>query len=411
MPSRLKFLSVWAERTPPARRPSYPRLKGPLETDVAIAGGGLAGCAAAYVFAAAGVRTVLVEAERIGEGATAGSTGLLRPDPAASFRDASAAHGLKDARILWQGTRRAALDFAAALRRLGIRCDPAAADALTVARAATGDERRLRREYDAQRAAGLEVAWLGRQALAREAAIDLAPGAIRTRDGAQFDPLRAALGLVRAASAKGAQIFEKTPAVRIRTGRKAVEIRTPSGQITAGAVIVATGYPPQDLRGLRRHFSRELQYCVVTEPLTAAGRRTVGRRQASIQDLASPSHTLRWMKDDTIVFSGAAQPLLPPRSRAKALEQRAWQLMYELSLVYPSISGIQPTHAWDLETARTVDGLPYLGTHRNYPRHLFALGIDPHRLGHCWLAAKLLLRSYQGTPEKTDAPFGFSRVL
>jgi glycine/D-amino acid oxidase-like deaminating enzyme len=85
--------------------------------------------------------------------------------------------------------------------------------------------------------------------------------------------------------------------------------------------------------------------------------------------------------------------------------------MYELSLLYPAISGIQPVRAWDVPVARTVDGLPYLGTHRNYPRHLFALGIDPHRLGHCWLAARLLLRHYQGAAEKSDAPFGFGRIL
>jgi glycine/D-amino acid oxidase-like deaminating enzyme len=137
----------------------------------------------------------------------------------------------------------------------------------------------------------------------------------------------------------------------------------------------------------------------------------VGRRAASIEDVATPKHTLRWMKDDGILFCGGASPMLPSRSRARAVEQHAWQLMYELSVLYPSISGIQPTRAWDVEVARTIDGLPYLGTHRNYPRHLFALGIDPHRLGYCWAAARLLLRQFQGAPEKSDAAFGFARVL
>jgi glycine/D-amino acid oxidase-like deaminating enzyme len=346
-----------------------------------VVGGGLTGCAIAYAFASTGVSTVLIEEERIASGSTAASSGLLRPDPAASFREAAQQYGLRDARTLWQATRRSALDFAATLRRLEIRCDVAAADALTVARGSRERERPLRREYEVQRGAGLEVAWLSSLALAREAAVDMGISAIRTRDGAQMDPYRAAIGLAAVAARRGAQIFEKTPATRIRAGRKHVTVRTPSGEITAESVIVATGYPPADLRGLRRHFTRELHYCVTTEPLGAAARRSAGRRAASMEDVDSMKHTLRWLKGDAVLFCGGAQPLLPERSRRKAVEQRAWQLMYALSLFYPALSGIQPTHAWDLAVSRTVDGLPYLGTHRNYPRHLFALGIDPHRLG------------------------------
>jgi glycine/D-amino acid oxidase-like deaminating enzyme len=376
-----------------------------------IVGGGLSGCAIAYSFASAGVRTVLIEADRLASGSTAASTGLLRPDPAASFREAAQRYGLRDARTLWQATRRSALDFTAALRRLGIRANATPADALTIARPSRDFEKPLRREYDAERAAGLEVAWLASSALAREAAVDLGVAGIRTRDGAQMDPYRASIGLAAAAAKRGAVIYEKTVATRIRAGRKAVEIRTDGGSIAAAAVVIATGYPPNDLRGLRRHFDRRLQYCVATEPMTAAMRRSVGRRAASIEDVVSPKHTLRWMKDDGIVFSGGASPILPARSRPKAIEQHAWELMYELSLLYPGVSGIQPTHAWDVEVARSIDGLPYLGTHRNYPRHLFALGIDPHRLGYCWLAARLLLRHFQDAADKADAAFGFARVL
>lgn len=411
MPARVSFQPVWTSRLAASRRPAFPKHRGTLQTDVVVVGGGLTGCAIAYAFASAGVSTVLIEEQRIASGSTARSSGLLRPDPAGSFREAAQRYGLRDARTLWQATRRSALDFAATLRRLGIRCDITPADALTVARGFRDEERPLRREYDAQRQAGLEVAWLTARALAREAAVDMGIAAVRTRDGVQMDPYRATIGLAGAAVRRGAQIFENTPARRIRAGRKRVEVRTAAGEITAEAVVIATGYPPADLRGLRRHFDRELQYCVATEALSAAPRRAVGTRRASIEDLDPAKHTLRWLKGDAVLFCGGSQPLLAKQSRRKAVAQRAWQLMYELSLLYPALSGIQPTHAWDLAVARTVDGLPYLGTHRNYPRHLFALGIDPHRLGHSWLAARLLLRHYQGAPERSDPPFSFARIL
>src|SRR5262245_2179550 len=113
--------AFWLDRFPKSRRPSYPIFRGQLDTDVVIVGGGLTGCACAASFAAAGVNVVLVEADRIGGGATAGALGLVREDFDASFQATSNAYGLRAARSLWQQMRRASLDFAAALRRYEIR--------------------------------------------------------------------------------------------------------------------------------------------------------------------------------------------------------------------------------------------------------------------------------------------------
>ena len=63
----------WLHRIPEARRPSWPRLRDALACDVAIVGGGLTGCATAYLLAGAGIRTCLLEADRVGRGATASS--------------------------------------------------------------------------------------------------------------------------------------------------------------------------------------------------------------------------------------------------------------------------------------------------------------------------------------------------
>jgi len=89
--------------------------------------------------------------------------------------------------------------------------------------------------------------------------------------------------------------------------------------------------------------------------------------------------------------------------------QRTGQLMYELSLLYPVISGIQPAAGWDETVAATADGLPYIGRHRSFPCHLFALGADAAGAASSMLAARLLLRQFQGRPEKGDEAFGFGR--
>ena len=101
--------SPWVDLFPKSRVPAFPRHRGPLATDIAIVGGGLTGCAAAYAFAAAGVRVVLVEQGRIGRGSSGSSSGWISDDPGVGFGEIERAIGLRPARRAWQAWRRAAL--------------------------------------------------------------------------------------------------------------------------------------------------------------------------------------------------------------------------------------------------------------------------------------------------------------
>ena len=406
MPRHVPF---WLDRFPRKRRPSHPRFRGELETDVIVLGGGLTGCACASSFAAAGVNVVVLEADRIGGGSTAASAGLIREDFDASFQETAGTHGLRAARALWQGMRRASLDFAAAIRRAEIRCDLVAQDLVHVVRRDPEAVRRLRREYEARRAAGLDHTWMTAAALSREASVD-GGAAIRTR-GFALDPFRACLGFAESAASRGAALFERSPVRRVRAGRKGVEVSTATGIVRGRAVVIATGAPLPDLRALRRHLHPQHSYAVVTEPLPAAVRRELGRRAAALRDSADPPHMLRWLKDDRAFFIGADQAPVAARARDKVLLQRSGQLMYELSTIYPAISGAMPEWAWDVTHDSTVDGLPFVGRHRNFPRHLFALGHGRHGAAVAWLAARLLLRQFQETPDKGDELFGFGRIL
>jgi gamma-glutamylputrescine oxidase len=404
----IRYSPLWLDRFPKSRRPAHPRLRGEIDTSVVIVGGGLTGAACAASFAAAGVKVVVLEAERVGAGSTAGSPGLVREDFDGSFQQTASAHGLRAARALWQGMRRASLDFAAALRRAGVRCDLVPQDLLIAAADASG-AKQLRKEYQARRDAGLDHSWLTAAAAQRESGASFG-GAIRTR-GFGVDPYRACLGLATAAEARGAVIFERSPVTRIRARAKLVEVSTESGLVRAESVLIATGAPLRDLRSLRRHFRREQGYAVVTESLPAAVRRELGKRAAALRVMHAPPHFLRWLKDDRVLFAGADQEPIAERSLQKTLVQRAGQLMYELSLIYPAISGAQPEWAWAYEHETSPDGLPLIGVHRNFPRHLFALGHSRHGAATAWLAARILLRIYRGETERGDELFGFGRIL
>jgi len=405
----MRLVPYFFDAFPRSRRPEYPRQRGEIRTNVVIVGGGLTGCACAASFASSGIRVVLLEEDRIGAGATAASAGLVRQDLDASFQESAALHGLRAARHVWQGFRRAALDFGTAIRRFGIRADLAPQDLLYLTRDGGEAVRRLQREYHARKDAGVEATWLNARAVAGEAGL-AAGGAIRTK-GDVLDPYRTCLGLAAAAASRGATLHERTRVQRIRAGRKDVQIVTEGGSISAEAVVVATGGLPDDLRALRRHFTPSLSYAVVTEPMPASVRRETGKRTAGLRDTAAPPHILRWMKDDRVLFSGGRAPVTATRVREKAVVPQVNELMYELTTLYPAISGLQPQWGWDFVHYASPDGLPVVGPHRNFPRHLFALGHGRHGTAVAWLAARVLLRAYLGEPAKGDESFGFARIL
>jgi glycine/D-amino acid oxidase-like deaminating enzyme len=405
----VRHVPFWLDRVAKTRRPAYEKLKGASETTVAVVGGGLTGCACAFSFAAAGIKVVLLEAGAIGAGNTAGSIGLVRDDFDTGFAQAAARHGLRPARHMWQAMHRASLDLQAAIRRLDARCDLSRADLVEFVPRSPDPAKRLRREYESRREAGLEHSWMTPASLTREAAIETG-GGIRTH-GATLDPYRACLAFAAGAAARGAAIYERSEVLRVQATRKHVDVGLERGRVRADAVVIATGAPLRDLKALRRHLDPRHRYVVVTDPLPAVVKRETGRRTAALRDAADPPHALRWLKDDRVMFAGGDQHPVPARLQEKTLVQRTGQLMYELSTLYPAISGIQPAWSWQIADYRTVDGLPFAGLHRNFPRHLFAISSDGHGAAFAWLAARILLRQFQGDPAKADEFFGFTRVL
>jgi glycine/D-amino acid oxidase-like deaminating enzyme len=236
----------WADRTADNRRRSFPRLKGQHTADIVVIGGGLTGAAAAYTLAHAGAKVMLLEAERLAGGQTAGGIGAIVPEIDPQYRDVEDMRGRKIARPAWELVRHSAPEFAAALKRLRIKCDLDATE--TVVNAPNGEAvPQLKREHTARKDAGLASAWGAGVSVRRDLGTD-SDGALRLHGGSTYDAVRAALGLASAAADKGAAIYEGTRVEKTKFTRKYADvIIDASTKIRTTGIIVATGEPGVNL--------------------------------------------------------------------------------------------------------------------------------------------------------------------
>lgn len=399
----------WAERTADNRRRAYPKFKGSQTADAVVIGGGLTGAAVAYALAQAGVDVILLEAERLASGSTAAGLGAVLPQPDALYRAVEEVAGRRVARTAWSEARRSAREFGAVLRKLPIKCD-ITESALVINARTQEDAAELRRDQAARKAAGLDAPWLAPAAVQADVATD-SFGGLRLRDAFTFDPVRATLGLASAAEAKGARIFEHSAVRRTRFTRRIAHVVLSGGAIRTAAVIVATGEPGTVFGQLRRHVRREIGYAIVTHPLLAPMRHASGKRTSVVTDAGPAPYWWRWVSEDRVLFAGARSRPPGVRLRDKTVIQRTAQLMYELSVRYPAISGLPAAWGWDIPVVSTPDGLPWIGPHRNYPFHFFAMAFGWHGDGLAWLAARAAVRFVRGEATRDDDALGFVRYL
>ena len=153
----------------------------------------------------AGLKPVVLEADRVGQGWPGHSSGLLLPDPGPLFRDVGAR--ARAARRPSSCSRPGGAARSTPRRSCGgWACAAGSSLATACWWRRQDEEKELLREYDAREAAGVSVAWLTRRQVTAVTPLDV-PAAMRARDAFVFDPYRACLGLARAASARGATLL------------------------------------------------------------------------------------------------------------------------------------------------------------------------------------------------------------
>jgi glycine/D-amino acid oxidase-like deaminating enzyme len=403
-PALRRGRSIWMPRNDRGTR--YRALRGQHETDIAIVGAGMTGAMIAARFAEAGVRITVVDAARAGHGSTSASTALLLQEPDYSLAALGRIYTPARARRLWQLSHQTTREFIEIIRRFKIRCDLKSRDSIYYTLDRHGG---LRRDCRQRHRAGFAGQLLDADPMRTVTGIAQATG-ILTTGNARLNPVKACQGLLKAATRNGARVFERSEVRRVRSVGGGVRLYCPNGTIDAKQVVIATGYATKYFRPLAGSFRMRRTYVVATDRINARVRRRLGLNDVMLWDTQRPYHYVRWTDDGRLLLGGEDRPVKPGVSRGSQFAKATQELRQYFDTVLPPLQDVGISGAWEGLFAMTPDGLPYIGPHRRYPGHTFALGYGGNGMSFAALAARILLEQWNGIESADHELFAFNRL-
>ena len=369
--------------------------------DVAIVGGGFTGLWAAMALLDADplIRVAVIEAERVGSGASGRNGG---------FCEASLTHGLSNGLLHYPDEidlleaegRRNLAELVAFVAAEGIDAELEATGQLLVA-AQPHEVDELRRHVAASIERGGQAAFLDRDAVQ-----SLQPSP-RWLAGARFggdhcvmvNPAKLAWGLAAAAERRGARIHEHSRATGLKRRAGGVTVHVDGGGIVeADHVLVATSAHSAWLRRLSPLFVPVYDYVLMTEPLTAKQRAAIGwADRYGMSDSGNQFHYFRLSADDRILWGGYDAVYHPGNRVVPAHDRRPETfaaLERNFAATFPQLDGIRFTHRWggaiDTTTRFCATFGDVLGGRVHYALGYTGLGVGASRWAGGVLRDKVL---------------------
>lgn len=215
---------------------AFAPLDGDLRVDLAIVGGGFSGLGAAWAAGRLGASTVVLEERCIAAGASGRNAGFILAGPAMPFDIAVESVGSDNASGVWRLTAENSRLLASLIDRESIECGYLRRGSMSLA-ATEAEWNAMRATLHSLRSAGIEACAVEAQQLPRP--FDgLYAGGIYYAGNAEFDPGAFLCG-VSIRLSNPVVIHERTPVLSISYDGARV-LRTRSGDVTAGKVLLAT---------------------------------------------------------------------------------------------------------------------------------------------------------------------------
>jgi len=324
-------------------------LQGTIDTDLVVVGGGFSGLWAAIHASETPGRTIVVlEAERVGHGASSRNGG---------FCEASLTHGLRNGLAHWP-------DEIDTLVRLGVENLDELLQTVEEEGIDAGIERtatlsiatepwqldELRGGIDVYERHGEKPELL--DAAATRARLDSPTylGATRSDGDALVDPARLTWGLADALERRGVALHDDSAVIAIDEDGSRLRVRTSNGTVRADRVIVATNAYRGPIKQPRRYVIPVWDYVLMTEPLSDPQLGEIGwSGREGVSDAGNQFHYYRLTEDNRILWGGYDAIYHFGNKVDDALGQRraSHEMLAEhFFATFPQLDGLRFTHRW-----------------------------------------------------------------
>ncbi len=353
------------------------------DVDVCIVGGGLAGLTTARELARRGWSVVLVEAERIGWGASGRNGGVVSPGFAERWPRIVERVGLARAKTLWALSAEGVDYVSRAIREMEIPGVVPQSGALQVRRYDAGTQPAAEAEAMSDML-GIELEFWPTERVREVLRTDTYYQGIYQPGAFHIHPLNYAIGLAAAAEAAGARIFEGTCAIGLDPVGVRKVIETPKARVRSAHVVLAGG---PHLGSLFPYVGGTVlpvaTRIAATIPLGERISEAIGTR-AAVSDTRRAGHYFRVVGDRLLWGGGISARTTPPRNLAKMMQS-------DLARVFPQLRDVEMEHAWTGVMAYAVHKMPQLG--EIAPGVWLASAFGGHGLNTTAMAGEMLARA------------------
>jgi gamma-glutamylputrescine oxidase len=371
----------------------YPALTGDCTADVCVVGAGFTGVATALTLAERGYAVVLLEAHRVGWGASGRNGGQLLFGISGEAR-LRRLYGDAVQDLLWSLRRRGNAIVEDRIRRYAIDCDLKHGHVEVALKPRQMDA--FAAELDVYRARGLDegVRIVGAEELRTLIGTSRYVGGILNRANAHLHPLNLCAREARAARDLGARIHEHTPVLHIEHGARP-RVVTPQGAVVAEHVVLAGGaYHALEQRRLGGLAFAAKSFMIATEPLPPELVNEINPQDLAVADANVVLDYFRLSADRRLLFGGRCNysGLEPASIRASLLPR--------LLAIYPQLAGVRVDYEWGGSMGIVINRIPLIG--RVAPNVWYAQSYSGHGLNVSHIAGEILSDAIGGSLERFD---------